>query len=87
MITLGGARTAEPQMRRVVNARRGYMDLDDTRYPDEHSDTTFAGETADGPEHAREPDQPKGRDAWASHPRPPGRRGGSARRLRAATAG
>jgi hypothetical protein len=31
-------------------------------FADEHSDTTFAGETADGPEHAREPDQPRGRD-------------------------
>jgi hypothetical protein len=28
----------------------------------EHDDTSFAGDTADGPEHAREPDQPKGRD-------------------------
>jgi hypothetical protein len=37
-------------------------DPTDADFAAEHSDTTFADETADGPEHAREPDQPKGRD-------------------------
>jgi hypothetical protein len=31
-------------------------------FAEEHEDTTFADDTADGPEHAREPDQPRGRD-------------------------
>jgi hypothetical protein len=34
----------------------------DADFAAEHSDTTFADEMADGPEHAREPDQPRGRD-------------------------
>jgi hypothetical protein len=49
--------------------RTGFADNHDPDAPggegdfaEEHSDTTFAGETADGPEHAREPDQPRGRD-------------------------
>jgi hypothetical protein len=35
---------------------------DDVDFAEEHEDTTFADETADGPEHAREPDEPRGRD-------------------------
>ncbi|NJC71739.1 hypothetical protein HC031_18730 [Planosporangium thailandense] len=31
-------------------------------FADEHSDTTFADEVADGPEHARDPDEPEGRE-------------------------
>jgi hypothetical protein len=35
--------------------------VDDADFADEHDDTTLADETVDGPEHAREPDQPRGR--------------------------